>query len=258
MSDDPILCTVEQGHARVTLNRPGAHNALDAALLERLDETFSALRADPAVRVVTVHGAGPSFCAGADLKYFLSVLDDPRALTGYIRRVREVLSAIADFPQPVVAVAHGFVLAGGLELLMACDLAIVAEDAQLGDQHINFGLLPGGGASQRLPRLLGARKAKELMFLGSRVDGREAARLGLANRAVPRDDLEPAAAEWAATLAEKSPTGLRYMKEMVHGADNTDIDTGLALEEGIFLTYARMDDLREGLNAFAEKRKPRF
>jgi len=258
MSRDCLLCTVEQGHARITLNRPDAHNALDGELIGRLAEVFTELHGDARVRLVSIRGAGTSFCAGADLKHFLSVMDDHAALTEFIRTVRDTLTQIERFPHPVLAVAHGFVLAGGLELLMACDLAIAAEDAALGDQHSNFGLLPGGGASQRLPRLLGQRKAKELMYLGSRLSGAEAARVGLVNRAVPAAGLEAAAEEWAQTLQEKSPTGLRFMKELIHGADNTPIDAGLALEEGVNLSYARLPDLREGLQAFQEKRKPRF
>ena len=258
MSDASILCSVEQGHARITLNRPDALNALDGALVEALDETFAALEHDPQVRVVTLRGAGTSFCAGADLKYFLGVLEQAQALTEFMHRIKVAFTRIERFPHPVIAVVHGFALAGGLELLMTCDLAIAAEDATLGDQHINFGLVPGGGATQRLPRLLGLRKAKELMLLGGRIDGSEAARLGLVNRAVPAADLEAAAEQWARTLGEKSPTALRYMKELLHGADNVPLEVGLDLEIGQFLAYARLDDLREGLTAFKEKRKPRF
>jgi enoyl-CoA hydratase/carnithine racemase len=258
MAGDPLLCTVAAGHARLTLNRPEQLNALNGELVRRLGESFAALRDDPQVRVVSLRGAGTSFCAGADLKGFLPLLDDAVALAGYIRALREAFTLIENFPHPVLAVAHGYVLAGGLELLLVCDLAIVAEDAQLGDQHINYGLLPGGGASQRLPRVLGMRKAKELMFLGSRVDGREAAALGLVNRAVPAAELEAAAEAWARTLCEKSPTALRSMKELIHGSDNVPLAAGLALEEGVFLNYTRLGDLREGLTAFREKRKPRF
>ena len=258
MSADCLQCTVSAGHARVTLNRPDALNALNGELVRRLAETFAALRSDPQVRVVSLRGAGPSFCAGADLKGFLGILDDAPALTAYIRSVRDTFTQIETFPHPVLAVVHGFVLAGGLELLLSCDLAIAAEDAVLGDQHINFGLLPGGGASQRLPRVLGMRKAKELMYLGSRVSGAEAAQLGLVNRALPAAQLEAVAEEWARTLCEKSPTALRSMKELIHGSDTVPLPAGLALEEGVFLNYARLGDLREGLNAFKEKRKPRF
>jgi enoyl-CoA hydratase/carnithine racemase len=258
MSTESVLCSVEAGHARVTLNRPEFHNPLSDGVMSRLAAVFADLRADPTVRVVTIRGAGPSFCAGADLKMFLRVLDDPAALTAFIRSTKTVFTAIERFPHPVIAVVHGFVLAGGLELMLACDLAIAAEDAVLGDQHINFGLIPGGGATQRLPRILGQRKAKELMFLGSRVSGVEAERLGLVNRAVPGDRLEAAAEEWVRTLREKSPTALSYMKELVQGADNVPLETGLDLEAGLFLTYARLGDLHEGLRAFQEKRPPRY
>ena len=118
------------------------------------------------------------------------MLDDAPALAAYIRSVKDTFTRLERFPRPVIAVVHGFALAGGLELMLACDLALAAEDAVLGDQHINFGLLPRGGASQRLPALLGLRKAKELMFMGSRVSGAEAERLGLVNNAGPRERSE--------------------------------------------------------------------
>jgi len=258
MSTEDVLCTVEAGHARIALNRPELHNPLDDRTMGQLVAAFADLRKDATVRVVTIRGAGPSFCAGADLKMFLRVLDDPAALTAFIRSTKTVFTAIEHFPHPVVAVVLGFALAGGLELMLACDLVIAAEDAVLGDQHINFGLIPGGGATQRLPRILGPRKAKELMFLGSRVSGAEAERLGLVNRAVPADRLEAAAEEWVRTLQEKSPTALSYMKELVQGADNVPLETGLDLEAGLFLAYARLGDLHEGLTAFKEKRKPRY
>jgi enoyl-CoA hydratase/carnithine racemase len=258
MSSDLVQCALEHGHARVTLNRPGTLNALSLELIDALDNTFARLGGDPHVRVVTLHGAGTSFCAGADLKHFQAILDEPAALAAYIHRIKETFLRIERLPRPVIAVAQGYVLAGGLELLMACDLAIAAEDASLGDQHINFALVPGGGATQRLPRLLGLRRAKELMLLGGRVSGSEAARLGLVNRAVPATQLAAAADEWARTLGEKSPTALRTMKELLHGADNTPLETGLELEASRLLAYTQLDDLREGLRAFTEKRKPRF
>ncbi len=255
---DVLQQRIDNGHASLTLNRPDALNAINGELSGALAEALDGLAREPSLRVVTLQGAGGSFCAGADLKHFLSIVDDGAALAAFIRQFKEALIRLERFPHPVIAVVHGYALAGGLEIVLACDLAIAAEDAVLGDQHINFGLLPGGGASQRLPRLLGQRKAKELMFLGSRVNGTEAERLGLVNRAVPGDALAETAAGWAATLAEKSPAGLRRMKELVHGADNVPIGPGLDLEEGVFLSYANLPDLREGLAAFREKRKPRF
>lgn len=258
MSGDSLTCTVDNGHARITLNRPDAHNPIDGDLIGRLSDALERLASDSALRVVTIRGAGPSFCAGADLKFILAVLDDAPALAAYIRSVKDTFTRLERFPCPVIAVVHGFALAGGLELMLACDLALAAEDAVLGDQHINFGLLPGGGASQRLPALLGLRKAKELMFMGSRVSGAEAERLGLVNKAVPREDLAQTAEEWAGALREKTPDGLRHMKTLIHSSRDVPLAEGLDLEESVFLDYARHDDVREGLLAFKEKRKPQY
>ncbi len=246
------------GRARLILNRPQALNALNLELVETLTAALAELAADSAVRVLTVEGAGSSFCIGADLKYFLSIVESGPLITAYIHRIKHMLNQLEAFPRPVIALVHGYALAGGLELMLACDLALAAEDAQLGDQHINFGLLPGGGASQRLPRLLGERKAKEVMFLGSRLDGREAERLGLVNCAVPASQLQGVAQDWIVRLLEKSPTGLNIMKDLVHRGGSMALDAGIELEAARFLEYARLPDLQEGLRAFKERRKPRF
>ena len=258
METDKLLCEVDRGHARLTLNRPDAHNPLDGELLTLLSEALNRLKGDAAVRVLTLRGAGKSFCAGADLKFFLGIAEDASALNAYIRHFKDTMSQLAHFPVPVIAVVRGYVLAGGLEMMLACDLTVAAEDAQIGDQHINFGLLPGGGGSQRLPRLLGTRKAKELMFMGTRLSGAEAARWGLVNEAVPAAELEEAAERWVDGLREKSRTALCFMKEMVSAAETMSLAAGLDFEESMNLQYTRMDDLHEGLAAFKEKRKPRF
>jgi len=256
MGSDVLLCEVNEGVARIVLNRPDALNAISGDLVDRLGETLDSLAEDAKVRVVLLRGEGSSFCAGADLKFILSVLDDAPALNRYIRKVKDNISKLERFPLPVVAATQGYALAGGLEILLACDLVIAAEDAVLGDQHINFGLIPGGGASQRLPRRVGQRKAKEMMLMGSRVSGTEAEALGLVNKAVPAANLLDTAEEWAATLRGKSPNGLRAMKELLNASANVSLDAGLDLEESVFLSYTRLNDLREGLLAFKEKRKP--
>ncbi len=256
----PACLKVERaaGVARLILNRPEMHNPIDLELVEALARALAELREDPALRAVTLEGAGPSFSAGADLKYFLSIVDDGPRITHYIHRIRDTINALEAFPRPVLAVIRGYCLAGGLELMLACDFAVAAEDAQLGDQHANYGLFPGGGASQRLPRLIGERKAKELMLLGSRIDGREAERLGLVNRAVPAAELDGVVREWLARLTEKSPTGLAYMKLALRLSASVSPEAGIELEAAKFLEYARLPDLKEGLAAFSAKRKPRF
>ena len=258
MASESLLCEVKDGHARLTLNRPEKHNPLDGELIGALSDTLAGLAEDPALRVVTLQGAGKSFCAGADLKFFLGILEDAPALNAYIRKFKTTMAQLEHFPVPVIAVVHGYVLAGGLELMLSCDLTLAAEDAMIGDQHINFGLLPGGGGSQRLPRLLGMRKAKELMFLGTRISGAEAAERGLVNKAVPAEGLEAALGEWVDNLREKSRNALRYMKEMVSAAETMTLAAGLDYEETVNLNYTRLDDLHEGLSAFKEKRKPNF
>lgn len=258
MSEEKILLQQTDGHAALTLNRPELHNPLDGALIDGLAGHLQTLARDGSVRVLTLRGAGPSFCAGADLKYVLANLADATKTAQYTRRVRDAFQALQDFPHPTIAVVHGFVLAGGLEMMMACDLCLAADDALLGDQHANFGLFPGGGATQRLPRLIGMRKAKELMLLGSRITGTQAEALGLVNLAVPAERLQAVSQDWVANLAEKSPTGLRLMKEAVGRGADIPLENGLDLEEKIFADYSGHEDMAEGLRAFQEKRKPQF
>lgn len=256
----PAPLQVERaGHvARLILNRPQIHNPINLELVDALSATLATLRADAGVRAVTLEGAGPSFSAGADLKYFLTIVNDAPRLTHYIHRIRDTFNALEAFPRPVLAVVRGYCLAGGLELMLACDFAVAAEDAQLGDQHANYGLFPGGGASQRLPRLIGERKAKELMLLGARISGREAERVGLVNRAEPAAALDALVREWLERLTEKSPTGLSYMKQAVRLSASVSPEAGIELETAKFLEYASLPDLKEGLAAFSAKRKPRF
>jgi enoyl-CoA hydratase/carnithine racemase len=158
----------------------------------------------------------------------------------------------------VIAAINGFALAGGLELVEACDIAIASQEARLGDQHANFGLMPGGGGTQRLPRLVGVRKAKELLFSGDWVSPQEAERIGLVNRVVPAEKLEEAVDEMAKKLAEKSPLATKAMKAAVNRGMQTDLATALELEIGTILHHFTSEDVIEGINAFEEKRKPVF
>ena len=254
----PLLLTLEGGRARIVLNRPEAHNALSPPLVEALHGALDAIEAAPGLRVVTIEGAGPSFCAGADLKFFLGALEDEVLLAGFLGDLRRAMTRLEALPLPVLAVLHGFVLAGGLELMLACDLAIAAEDAVLGDQHINFALIPGGGGTQRLPRLIGQRRARELMFTGARVDGRRAEAIGLVNQAVPGGQLEQAAARWVETLSGKTPVGLARIKQLATLAADSALEAGLDAEAEVFAAHTRHPHLHEGLRAFVEKRPPHF
>lgn len=253
-----VLLEREGPHGKLILNRPEEHNPMSDQVAAQLRAHLETLAQDPGIAVVTLRGAGPSFCAGADLKFFLSVLEDPIKLTEFMRTIKTTINMLENFPHPVIAVVHGFALAGGLELLLACDMAIAAEDARIGDQHANFGIFPGGGSTQRLPRIIGQRKAKELIFMGSHITGKEAEALGLVNKAVPAAELEATAEAWVQNICEKSARDVTYMKEAIQASGNIPLPNGLDLEEMLFLNYAKLGDMQEGLKAFKEKRKPRF
>ena len=247
------------GMARITMNRPEAMNGLDMDILLEMETALDECEKDDGIRVVVITGKGRAFSAGADLKYQLNVIADNVARRlEFIRLVGKVTNTIYNLNKPVIAAVNGFALAGGLEIMMACDLAVAADTAQIGDQHINYALLPGAGSSQRLPRLIGTRKAKEYLFTGKWMSAQEAERLGLVNQVVPADKLEEAVAEMAARLASKSPQTLKEMKRLVNKGLETSLDAGLEMEGQACVLHATSEDAQEGLRAFIEKREPKW
>lgn len=243
--------------ARVTLNRPDKLNALDAELRHRLIEVFDALRDDDRVRAVVLHGAGEkAFVAGADVAEFAGrSVEDQRPVT-YRRRIYEV---IAEFPKPVVAAVHGFCLGGGCELAVACDVRVADPSARFGQLEVRLGLIPGGGGTQRLARLVGPGQALRMALTGDMIDADEAHRIGLVE--ILADD-EGGHLEAALTLARRmarwSPVALRLAKDAVrHGAE-VPLAEGLDYEKERFLEAFASDDGREGVAAFVEKRDPTF
>ncbi|MGH8007194.1 MAG: enoyl-CoA hydratase/isomerase family protein, partial [Candidatus Binatia bacterium] len=184
----PFTCiTLEKsdGLARIVLNRPGQLNAINRTMLEELLAACDEIEVDRSLKVVTITGNGRAFCAGADLRAIKQALSDSSQLDAFLHLVHKVFNRIEDLQKPVVAGVHGMALAGGLEIILACDLAVAEEGALLGDQHANFGLVAGGGGTQRLSRLIGQRKAKELILLGNRLSAQEAFAVGLVNRVAP-------------------------------------------------------------------------
>lgn len=246
------------GFARVTLNRPDRLNAISPELLQDLDRACDAVEADAAVRVVTLTAAGRTFCAGADLRAVRELSPDPQRWGAFMGLWHRVFDRIEALPLPVIAGVHGLALAGGLELLLVADLVVADEGARLGDQHANFGLVAGGGGSQRLPRLIGARRAKELMLLGGWLSAAEALAWGMVNRIVPAGTVAKAVEEMAGTLAAGSGSANRTVKTLVNRAFDTDLAEGLELERRLVAQHMRSADAAEGLRAFAEKRKPVF
>ena len=246
------------GVARIMLNRPDRLNAISPELLEDLDRACGAVEIDPGVRVVTLTAAGRVFCAGADLRAVKELSPDARRWDAFMGLWHRVFDRIEALPVPVIAGVHGLALAGGLELVLVADLVVADEAARLGDQHANFGLVAGGGGSQRLPRLIGARRAKELMFLGGWLSAAEALAWGLVNRVAPAGTVAAVVEEMAGTLAAGSGSANRTVKALVNRSFDTELREGLALERRLVAEHMRSADAAEGLRAFAEKRKPVF
>lgn len=254
-----ILMEKKDGVAKITLNRPQALNAVDRETLLDLEAAAADIEQDESVRVVVITGAGRAFSAGADLKSIGGSLDDPVKTEEFIRLWHRAYNAIENLSRPVIAAVNGVALAGGLELVQVCDLAVAAEDAQLADQHANFGLVPGGGGTQRLPRLIGMRRAKELLLTGKWLSAAEAKEIGLVNRVAPAGKLDEVVKEITDDLVNsKSPMASRTIKALVNKGLQADLYTGLELEIQGVLRHFNTEDVAEGIAAFKERRPPAF
>lgn len=259
MNYENIIFEKKSGIAKITLNRPEALNALNRVMITEIGHALEDAEKDNAVRVVVITGSGKAFCVGADLKFVKEELGALYAQQEFFRFANKTLmNAIENLTKPVIAAVNGFALAGGFEITLVCDLVIASRDAFLGDQHINYGLVGPGGSTQRTPRLVGLRKAKEIILTGERLSANEAERIGLVNRVVPADELESATEDMASKLAEKSPVALRIAKTLINRALETDQVTGSELEVMSAIVNATSEDYEEGIRAFNEKRKPIF
>ena len=245
--------------ATLRLNRPDALNALNLELLSEFSDAVRAVGEDESVKALVIRGEGRAFCAGADLLFFDTVFDNISRLPPYVKLLNDCLFQLEDLPIPTIAVVHGFALAGGLELVLACDMTLAAEDARLGDQHANFGLMPGGGSTQRLPRRVGMQRAMELLTTGRWLSGSEAVAWGLALRAVPTESLEAELETLLLQLRDKSRTGLAWTKSIARQSQDLPLRAGIDREGMAFVQYfATSPHPQEGIRAFKEKRKPEF
>jgi len=251
-ADNPLVI-VERPSAAcalVTLNRPRAKNALSMALRRELVRVFDALRDDAGLRVVVLTGAGDAFCAGLDLKE-LGSSGDPGAAVMPSREDDPIL-AITGFPWPVIAAINGVAITGGFELALACDLLVAADSARFADTHARVGVLPGWGLSQRLQRLVGIARAKELAFTGNQIDAQLAQAWGLVNRVVPAGELLPVALGMAADIASTLPEALRAYKRLIDDGSALAAGAALALEKERSAEWAR------SLSASAVERNSRL
>ena len=255
MSEAPVLYEVADHVATITLNRPAVRNAMNTALREAMLERFTALAGDDDVRAIVVRGAGDkAFSAGADIREFVEPLV-PTQFREQRRRLdfRQVMDRC---PQPIIAAIRGVALGGGLELALACDIRIAGDDALLGLTEVNLAIIPGGGGTQRLPRLVGRGKALEMILTGARIDAHEALRIGLVERVVPASEVMKAADSLARELAGRAPVAMRYAKEAVVKGLGMSLDDGLRLEGDLSALLRTTEDRLEGARAFLEKRKP--
>ncbi len=240
----------------ITINRPDKRNALNIKTREEGAALLDELRNDDSVGLVVITGAGDkAFIAGADIAEFAGRTASMQrdVMTG-----RSLFTAIDTFPKPIIAMINGYCLGGGCELALACDIRIASEKASFGQPEINLGIIPGGGGTQRLTRLVGEGKAMELILTGEIIDARTAFSIGLVNHVVPADQLESKTLEIANRIAEKGPISVRLAKEAVKLASRSNLDEGLRREVDLFALCFSTEDKDEGVQAFLEKRKPAF
>jgi enoyl-CoA hydratase len=243
------------------MNRPDARNPMDWGTIKQLAAGMADLAADPGVRVIFVTGRGKAFSAGGDMKKYVTLQRDPVEFPEFVRDCHQLFADIATHPQPVVALVNGVSVAGGTEMLMFCDWGIAAESARIGDAHLNFGMMGGGGTLSMLPLVVGPARARELILTGRLLSAEEAKDWGLVSRVVPDDELESTAEELAAELATKSPLAVKNAKEVLNQSfwSSGDIHSRMNFELEVDLRYCLTSyDAQEGLSAFAEKRTPRF
>ena len=255
MTAEILTVEEEKGILILTLNRSEVMNSLNFALLHAIADQVSAVRHRSDVRVVVITGAGEkAFCAGADLKERATL--GPEKVKEFIFTIRDLFTSIELLSKPVIAAVNGIALGGGTELALACDIRIASSAATMGLTETRLAIIPGGGGTQRLPRLIGKGKAKELIFTGRRVKADEALAIGLVNQVCAPADLLKASRQMAEMICEGGPIAIEQAKHAINYGLETDLHTGLAIESTAYWTCIPTEDRLEGLAAFKEKRKP--
>ncbi len=255
MNENLLLVEEEDQTLFLTLNRPRVMNSFNFDLLRALKAQIDDVRFRSDIRVVVITGAGEkAFCAGADLKERATL--SPVQVKEFIYTIRNLFTDMEQLNKPVIAAVNGIALGGGTELALACDIRIAAEASSLGLTETRLAIIPGAGGTQRLPRLVGKGKAKELIFTGRRVAASEALEIGLVNRVTARENLLDACREMAAMICETGPVAIEQAKYAINYGLETDLQTGLALESNAYWVTIPTEDRLEGLAAFREKRKP--
>jgi len=254
-----LLSDLSENILTLTLNRPESLNAFSVQLLNEFAQAIGEARFNREARVVIITGSGgekQSFSTGADLKERASMTED--AVRRFIFTIRSTFTAVENLPQPVIAAINGFAFGGGLELALACDMRIASEKALVGLTETSLAIIPGGGGSQRLPRLVGIAKAKELIYTARRISAKEALAIGLVNQVVPPDQLTEASRGLAMEIAQNGPIAIQQAKFAVNRGMDAPIEVGLNIESNAYAICIPTEDRLEGLRAFTEKRKPTY
>jgi len=257
MGFNSILFQKEENIAIITMNQSRNMNALSNELIEELILVIDEVESDDEIGALIITGQKKYFAVGADIREVVK-LESPIHAHNFINSIKLVFTRIENLEKPVIAAISGLTLGGGCELTMVCDIRIASENAKFGLPEINIGVLPGGGGTQRLPRIIGVGRAKELLFTGDTIDAQEAYRIGLVNKIVPDDSLMDKAKELAIKLSKKPTYGLRMIKTAVNNGMNMELGMALSYESRCFEFLFSTEDQKEGLKAFVEKRKPVF
>ena len=252
-----LLFAVEGGVATITINRPKALNALNSAVMGEINAAITQCKKDDAIKAVIITGAGEkSFVAGADISQMATLR--PQQAMAFMEFGIETFRMIETLPKPVIAAVNGFALGGGTELAMSCDFRFASETARFGQPEILIGLIPGWGGTQRLARLIGMGRAKELIMGGDQVNAQRAYEIGLVNKVFPLDQLLPEAKKFAAKLANLPGFALKMAKDAINFGYDLSLDNAMRLETECCSQCFSTDDQKEGMKAFLEKRKPVF
>lgn len=257
MSKAVLAATLNDGIVLITLNRSEAANSLSIQMLEELQEVIGTFKFDRSVRCIVITGAGEkAFCAGADLKERAGM--DINQVRKTVAMIRATINELEALPQPVIAAVNGVAFGGGTELALACDIRIASEAAKFGLTETSLGIIPGAGGTQRLPRLIGKGKAKELIFTARRIEAKEAKESGLVEYVVPAESLINKALDIANQIVRNAPIAVSQAKLSINRGFDVDLNTALAIEESAYELTLPTSDRLEGLQAFREKRAPDF
>lgn len=251
-----LTLTQDDNVGIITISRPKALNALNSAVLKELSNAIDEMEKNKDVYVIVLTGEGKAFVAGADIAEMKDMTPDEAK--EFSRMGSEIFRKIETISKPVIAAVNGYALGGGCELAMACDIIIASEQAKFGQPEVGLGIIPGFSGTQRLPRVVGTKVAKELIFTGSTITAEEALRIGLVNKVVPHDACLQTAIDMGKTIASKGQIAIRNAKMAINRGIETDIDKGIDVEIEMFAACFANEDQKEGMTAFLEKRKPNF